>query len=267
MKTRIAPAEILLGAMLLTSPALQATELDLSGWQEVTLDLPGGQGAANWVLDADKLGVTQTQNADPSFFLNDEAQGAYTLSGSFRVNTTSDDDYIGFAFGWQNSSNFYLFDWKQSQQDYEGQRANEGMTIKRFTGATGDGLADLTLGEFWENRFDVGDMAVLATQHGSTEGWANNRTYTFGLEFNLTPGTFRVMVKDGETLLWDQTVADATFTSGQFAFYNNSQAAVAYAGFTQDVLPPPIPEPGTWVLLLAGGPLLGWHLRRAARRH
>lgn len=120
--------------------------------------------------------MAQTLNADPSFFLNGEVQGAYTLSGSFRVTTSFDDDYIGFAFGWQDSSNFYLFDWKQTQQDYQGQRANEGMTIKRFTGATGNGLVDLSIGEFWENRSDLGDMAVLATNHGSTAGWIENRT-------------------------------------------------------------------------------------------
>lgn len=44
-------------------------------------------------------------------------------------------------------------------------------------------------------------------------------------------------------------MVDATFTNGQFAFYNNSQQSVRYAGFTQDVVG--VPEPATLALVLA----------------
>ncbi|VAX20310.1 hypothetical protein MNBD_NITROSPINAE01-119 [hydrothermal vent metagenome] len=59
-----------------------------------------------------------------------------------------------------------------------------------MTGSTGNGLVDLSLGEFWENNTNVGDMTVLAQNHGSTKGWADNVLYNFHLDFNSTPGTF-----------------------------------------------------------------------------
>lgn len=254
-KTRLA---IVAPILLVTAAAAAAAPVNLSSWQALTLDFPGGQAAGNWVLEPGNTAVTQTINADPSFFRNNVVQGAYTIEGTWQVNELGgDNDYMGFAFGYQNSSNFYLFDWKQGTQGSVGRTAAEGMTIKKFTGGTGDGLTDLSLAEFWENQVTFGDMTVLATNHSTTAGWVDTTLYTFFLDFNTTPGEFRVVVKDGSTVLWDQTVLDATFTNGQFAFFNNSQQSVRYAGFEQDVVDPgpgtgTVPVPASWILVLTG---------------
>jgi len=94
-------------------------------------------------------GQAQIVNAAPSFYLNNINQTQYSIDGTWQVlETGGDDDYMGFVFGYQNSSNFYLFDWKQGTQGYVGRTAAEGMAIKRFTGATGNGLVDLSLEDF-----------------------------------------------------------------------------------------------------------------------
>lgn len=243
-------------ASVLTSAA-QAVPLDLSSWSALTLNFPGGQPAGNWVLGGGNTEVTQTVNADPSFYLNNQVQTSYEIQGSWQVTSSGgDDDDMGFAFGYQNSSNFYLFDWKAGTQGYVGRTAAEGMTIKKFTGATGDGLTDLSLEEFWENQVDFGDMDVLATNHSATGGWVAGTLYDFFLDYNTTPGQFQVVVKQGATELWNTTVNDATFAAGgQFGFFNNSQTNVRYAGFEQELIDPdpdpsnPVPEPSTWVLL------------------
>ncbi len=237
---------------VLTSNA-SAEPLNLSGWSALTLNFPGGQAAGNWVLGPGNIEVTQTVNADPSFFLNNRNQTAFTIQGTWQAFTAGDNDYMGFVFGYQNSSNFFAFDWKQGDQAYEGAFAREGMTIKKFEGDTGNGLADLSLGEFWENEHDFGDMTVLATNHGNDKGWVNGVLYDFFLDFNTTPGQFSVTVKEGTTTLWNQTVVDDTFTAGEFGFYNNSQAPVRYAGFVQvGGEDPSVPEPATLSLLALG---------------
>ena len=246
------------GLLSLTPVAVHAAPVDLSGWTALTLSYPGGQGPGSWVLEPGNTAVEQVINADPSFFLNNQNLSSYTVDGNWKVKTTSDDDYMGFVFGYQNSSNFYLFDWKQASQSYVGRTATEGMTIKKFEGATGDGLVDLSLEEFWENVSDFGDMSVLATNHSSTKGWADNIEYTFHLEYNLTPGDIHIVISQGATELWNVTVNDTTFASGQFGFYNNSQSNVRYAGFEVT----PIPEPETYAMLLAGLGLVGFVSRR-----
>jgi hypothetical protein len=244
-----------------------AAPLDLSSWSELTLIFPGGQGAGNWILEPGNQAVTQVLNADPSFYLNNVNQTNYSMDGSWQVLTSTDDDYMGFVFGYQNSSNFYLFDWKQGNQGYVGTTANAGMTIKKMTGATGDGLADLSLGEFWENTGNLGDMTVLAQNQGTGKGWQDNVLYNFHLDFNLNPGELSILVKDpSDTTLWDVTINDTTFGSGQFGFYNYSQQQVRYAGFEQTGgTPPAIPEPAT--ILLVGAGLSGLAALRRKKNH
>ncbi len=250
---------IVVGSVFLLSSISVAAPLDLSGWSALTLNFAGGQPAGNWVLGAGNTSVTQTVNADPSFYLNNINQTSYSMDGSWQVLTSSDDDYMGFVFGYQDSSNFYLFDWKQGTQSYASTVAQEGMTIKKMTGSTGNGLVDLSLGEFWENEHDLGDMDVLAQNHGNTKGWADGVLYDFHLDF--APGVFTIEVKQGASTLWDVTVSDSTFTSGEFGFYNYSQQSVKYSGFEQ-VGGVVIPEPTT--LLLFGTGLAG--LAVAGRR-
>jgi hypothetical protein len=259
-------------AALMSAAPAQSAPIDLSSWTPLTLNFPANQGAGNWVLEPGNTAVKQTINADPSFFLNGLNQTGYRMQGSWQVQESGgDDDFMGFAFGYQNSSNFYLFDWKQTSQSSSPAFAAEGMTIKKYDGAGSNGLTDLSISEFWENEHALGDMSVLATNHSSTAGWVDHALYDFLLEYNLVPGQFRVKVSQGATTLWDVNVADGTFGAGQFGFFTNSQAAVRYAGFEQQVIPPdpdPIPEPASLALfgLALAGAAARYRQRSASER-
>lgn len=253
--------------LLVSTIGAQAAPIDLSSWSASTLDFAGGQAAGNWELQAGNTAVVQTLNADPSFYLNSLNQTQYSMHGTWEVTTTADDDYMGFAFGYQNSSNFYLFDWKQSGQSYQGRYANEGMTIKKFAGPSDDGVTDLSLAKLWENNFNMEYMTVLAANQSSTKGWADNTVYDFYLDFNLNSGEITVVIAQDLTELWNVTLNDMTFTSGEFGFYNYSQENVKYAGFEQSggVIvdnPTDLPEPTTLVLLGLGLAGLGVSRRR-----
>ena len=246
-----------------TSSFAQAAPVDLTSWTPLTLNFPGAQPAGTWTLGGGNTFVTQTTNADPSMYLNNLNQTDYTIEGSWEVlSGAGDDDFMGFVFGYQNSSSFYLFDWKKTAQPFYSAANVEGMTIKLYDGSGTDGLVDLSLREFWENTTDFDDMSILATNHSGTAGWGHGISYDFKLVFNVVAGEFTIVVKQGATELWNVTVVDSTFTAGQFGFYNFSQQNVKYAGFTQEGgVIVDTPEPG--MLGLLGFGLLGlYSLRR-----
>ena len=235
-----------------------ADPINLSTWTAHDFNPPGGQPGSNWSLSADNFSVTQTINADPSFYLNNISQTSYQMDGKWKVLTASDDDFMGFVFGRQNASNFYMFDWKQAQQDYVGTTAYQGFSIKKISAAS---ESDLSLSDFWSST-GYTNSTVLATNFGAGKGWADMTEYDFHLDFQ--PGVFSVTVKQGITTLWDVTVMDGSFTYGEFGFYNFSQEQVWYSGFQQTGGTPMVPEPATMILFGIG--LAGVGLRRKFRK-
>jgi hypothetical protein len=237
--------------------------VDLSSWTAINLNLPGGQGNGSWVVSGDNLSVVQTQNSDPSVFLNGINETNYTLDGTWEVETTSDDDMVGFVFGYQDTSHFYVMDWKELDQ-FSGSFAEEGFSVKKIAA---NSFADLEGDDFW-NSAGTANSTILDSFY-SDNGWVPDVEYEFTLDF--APGQFEITVKEGATVLWNTQIFDNTYTSGQFGFYNYSQSNVRYAGFTQEVfIPEPdvptnaIPEPATMTLLGAGMGFIGWSRRRKA---
>ncbi|QDT04734.1 hypothetical protein K227x_31290 [Rubripirellula lacrimiformis] len=226
-----------------------------SGWA-----LAGPAGNGNWQVALDGKSVLQTTNGNPTFFVSDADLFNTNIVGKFGVETGADDDFIGFVFGFQSAddgtgidNDFLLFDWKQANQS----AAEEGFALSRVQG-TNTEVGD----KFWNH--DVGNPAfdVLATNQGPTLGWADNTVYDFDLLYTANRIKIDVGVAGGAL----QTIFDinGSFQSGRFGFYNYSQSAVRYQGFTEEAVPPPsgaVPEPST-ILTFAGVLFAGMIQRR-----
>ena len=61
----------------------------------------GGFGDAVWTVADDKLSVFQSVNAQPTLFYSDFSAAITIIEGKVMVETTGDDNYIGFALGFQ----------------------------------------------------------------------------------------------------------------------------------------------------------------------
>jgi len=232
--------------------AANAAPVDLSSW--VAEQGPGSQAAANWSLAADNNSVTQTVNSQVSAFFDGAASSqGKALSGSIRVNTTGDDDFIGFVLGMDageingtaSSVDYWLVDWKQRTQNHAGASAPAGLALSHFTGSTTDE------GDFWGHE-GVGDEKVRATNLGAT-GWSDLTEYTFELVF--TEDLIEVSVDGVKEISYTSAQNGGKFLDGGFGFYNYSQGNVTYAGITEEILPPPpapVPLPAGAVLLVSG---------------
>jgi len=216
--------------LLITSASVSfadTTPIDLSSWSAHNLDL-GGPSTASWVLSNGNTTVIQNNNADPSFYTNNLDLVDYTMQGTWLVATTSDDDWMGFVFGYQDPAHCYVMSWKKNYQN----GSLEGFCIKKIHAPS---VGDLVSLDFATRPTDTENSTILASEFNTTSGWLYNTLYTFSLTFSS--GSFHVVVQQESTVLWDVTVNDNTYTSGQFGFYNHSQPRVKYSGFTLNTPP------------------------------
>lgn len=219
---RLAAAAALVGAA-----AAQGQPIDLSSWTQIQYEF-NSQPDASWDLQPGNTSVLQSVNADASIFLSDFDAGGQEIQGTWSVETSSDDDFMGFVFGYQDRGQFYLFDWKQRSQSFSGNSAELGMTLKVVNMPPG---MDPTDDDLWPS---TSGPNVTVLQH-NTIPWDEFTDYDFTLSW--VPGTIEITVMEGAIVLESWVVSDSTFTSGEFGFYNYSQGDVLYQGFTRQGVP------------------------------
>ena len=190
-----------------------------------------------WSVASNHKSVTGTQSTTEtiSLFYSDFSVYNTRIQGTVAVKTSSDDDYFGFAIGFNpgDSSNpsadYLLIDWKQTYQSVHGGPGWQGLALSRITGYPSSTYARR---DFWRH---IG--AVTELNRGTTlgyTGWNDYREYDFTIEF--TPTSLKVYVDD--VLQFDIT---GSFSDGRFAFYDFSQQYVEFSNFTVQTITEAIP--------------------------
>lgn len=239
-----------IGFVAFMGASVQAGPVDLNTW----VDEPAGAG--NWTVDGSGSFVDQTVNGAPTFFRGNLSALNQTLTSKIQVRTGGDDDFIGFAIGFDAgdatsaSADYLLLDWKQNNQS----PAIRGLAVSRVRGLR------TSNNDFWQHVNSVEELA-RATNLGST-GWADNVEYEFTI--NFTANSLQVLVDGVEEFNFlAADVGDGTaFNGGNFAFYNYSQGSVRYSAVTQDVFA--VSEPGTIAVVVVG--LIGLGAIRRRKR-
>ncbi len=177
--------------------------------------------------------AVEKTNGQPTVFYSDFNAHNKLIEGTLEVteNPTADDDYIGFALGFNpgdsgnSSASYLLVDWKQVTQSFNftggdadntaGSSALVGLAVSQVSGIP-------TADEFWGHQDDGGSAAgglselARATNLGNT-GWADQTQYDF--RFVFLPNQLQVFVDN----VLELDIA-GNFSDGRFAFYDFSQA-------------------------------------------
>jgi hypothetical protein len=231
------------GLWILPTPTLNAqgslVPVDLSTWTAEDYPAVSGFGAGTWEVADGNEEVLQTVNGQPTFFYSDFLTFQNTSEGVIRVAGGSDDDYVGFAIGFQPGdttnpeAEYLLIDWKRGTQSFNfgapsatpGSQAKRGLAVSRVFGIpTADELWGHVNFDHESSGIDSGleELARAATL-GDT-GWERNRDYLFTFEYDSR--SLKVYV-DG----LPEIDISGQFEDGRLAFYNFSQASVRYSGF------------------------------------
>lgn len=206
-----------LATSLAISTSAQAGPVDLSTWG-------ANGGSSSWnVQGTNNDTVLQTVNGRPTVFFDSSAAASSTqgtaLNGKIKVQTSGDDDFIGFVLGYNpgeiysSSADYYLIDWKQQNQN----PASIGLALSHVT----NGSADIN---FWDHINGVTELQRGATL--GNVGWADFVEYDFNIVF--TSSLIEVTV-NGVT----EISFAGSFNDGAFGFYNYSQGQVLYSAIQQ----------------------------------
>lgn len=205
-----------------------------------------------------------TQNTAPGYFISVDSLGLGRLEAQLGAFTASDDDYIGTIVRWQDECNFYLVDWKQSEQQFFINGANRmalrGLALRKVVDCDfdGDGVRDRggTAGiqSLWGND-PSGSVTNLAIN--SWSGYADNTLHTLEIDM-LDAGAgaveFVISVDGIERLRYTDTTP---LPAGRYGPYSFSQSHTVF-GEVKVVRPEATIEavevelPAGWPLLAAG---------------
>lgn len=203
----------------------------LDGWTR-----EGDPNSGDWSVDESGRALTQRSNDPPSFFVSPNPFFHTTIRGTIEVQTTSDDDLVGFLFGYESplSANgdaptrirTYILSWKQTDQSFGGYTALEGLQLGYIDGEIA--LNDY-LPTFWGHEpSEV--YTPVATYVGEGTGWSDNFPHTFGLNY----GADGIQVAMDGQLIFDIDASELStpLRPGRFGFYNYSQPQVRYSDFS-----------------------------------
>ncbi|MBE9061400.1 putative Ig domain-containing protein [cf. Phormidesmis sp. LEGE 11477] len=221
--------------IITTAPVVDAqvskpgsTEIfDLSTWTVEQYDFTNRDVPGDWVVSADGTVVEQLNNSNASIFLSPTEFSNERIEGTFRTNTTEDDDFIGFVFGYQDNQHYYLFDWKQKPQNAPYGPSESGMHVRVVNSE-----APLDGEDFW---LRGEDNEKIKTLYSNDIAYSDQTDYQFSID--LTPGAFTITVREGDRVVDSITVEDDTFAAGKFGFFNMSQKNVFYSGFQSSEVP------------------------------
>ncbi|KAH8403240.1 hypothetical protein KR222_008894 [Zaprionus bogoriensis] len=206
---------------------------DFRTLQSVRLDPNGtSQHDSIWIVLANGTEILQTLNSDPGLVVGGDAFGGVDFDGTFYIEDTADDDYVGFIFSYQSSRKFYVVQWKKAEQSYWElepfkANANPGLQIKLVDSDTGPGT--MLRNSLWHEGDTPGQVKLL-WKDPLNVGWKERTSYRWSLSHRPAIGLIRVRIFERERLILDShNLYDPTLKGGRLGAFCFSQEMIIWS--------------------------------------
>uniref|UniRef100_F6TNY6 Trhombospondin Bi n=1 Tax=Ciona intestinalis TaxID=7719 RepID=F6TNY6_CIOIN len=222
----------------------EVTTTDFRTYQSVILDPKGdAQVDPHWVILNKGMEIVQTQNSDPGLAIGYDSFDGVDFSGTFFVNTATDDDYAGFIFSYQSNSHFYVVTWKQTEQTYWSATpfravAQPGLQLKAVNSNKGPG--ERMRNALWHSG-DTKDEVKVLWSDPMNQGWEDKTSYRWELQHRPQVGYIRIRFFRKSNMIADTgPVLDDTVKGGRLGVFCFSQENVIWSNLVyrcNDTLP------------------------------
>lgn len=175
--------------------------------------------ASSHSVSQDGTQVCTTSNSDPTAYVCPIVHQQAHITGSMTVtNDAGDNDLIGFVWGWQDTNQFYLFQWKRSAQIWYGCTGNEGMSVKKV-----DAQGNFVINDFACSMDTANTTVLLSEMDIGAAGWVQATNYDVDMLYDLTQTEITITDTTNNVQVANFIVMDDSYPSGQFGTYDFSQ--------------------------------------------
>jgi len=185
-----------------------------------------------WEVLNEGAELKQWRNSDPGIAVGYQRFGGVDFSGTFYIHDDKDDDFAGFVFSYQDSSNFYALMWKKDKQTYWYETpfksvGHPGIQLKAVNSKTGPG--EYMRNALWDHK-TIPSQTRIVWADPLKKGWVPKRSYRWELIHRPTIGLIRIKIMDGEELATDSGyITDHQFKGGRLGVLAFSQKEIIFS--------------------------------------
>lgn len=175
----------------------------------------------NWIIYNKGAEIVQTANSKPVLAVGFDLFAGVDYEGTFFVEDTVDDDYVGFIFSYQNNQKFYVVMWKKVDSTLP------AVQLKLVDSITGPSSI---LGESLWNTGSTPNQVKQIWETRKNIGWKPHTAYRWKLIHRPKIGLIRLHYYDGKNLVADSgNVFDNTLKGGRLGVYCFSQQMIKWS--------------------------------------
>lgn len=213
------------------NPEIHST--NFKKYTHIMLDPIGSsQVDPEWEVLNDGAELKQWRNSDPGIAVGQTKFGGVDFSGTFYIHDDKDDDFAGFVFSFQDSSNFYALMWKKDKQTYWYEQpfksvGHPGIQLKAVVSKTGPG--EYMRNALWDHKTIPSQTRIIWTDP-LKKGWVPKRSYRWHLIHRPSIGLIRVKILDGSNVISDSGyLTDHQFKGGKLGVLAFSQKEIVFS--------------------------------------
>ncbi|KAK3095292.1 hypothetical protein FSP39_012895, partial [Pinctada imbricata] len=186
------------------------------------------ESSPSWTLTDNGKEIRQTVTTlKPVAFIGGTYFDHMEFWGTTYAETDECDGYIGFVFGYQGSTRYYIAMWRHNHLNYNQYGGTKGLQIRAINSNT---VPDQNYGNALYHSTTSTGYDTLLWQDPALVGWECRTSYRWKIQHIPSLGVLRVFIKQGDTYITDSGyIHDVSIPGGRMGLFAYNQSGVVWS--------------------------------------